>query len=251
MTQRETYAPARSPRRRRRRRRRSPLRRLLPLGIAALALVILIAALSTRSDPAHDPIHSDAPADPDALVVCVDPGHGGSDQGADYDGRLEKDDTLKVGLALQQALEERGFTVVMTRDDDSHITLADRVSCASEAGADYYIALHRNYAEVTAYGIEVWVAQGCSDTTLSLAQLVEDGLNQVGVQRDRGVRAGTQSGDGDYYVLRNTSMPAILIELGFLQDEEDNRLLDKYCDDYAAAIADAVQSVAEAQQAGE
>jgi N-acetylmuramoyl-L-alanine amidase len=46
-------------------------------------------------------------------------------------------------------------------------------------------------------------------------------------------------------------MPAILIELGFLQDEEDNRLLDKYCDDYAAAIADAVQSVAEAEQAGE
>ena len=72
---------------------------------------------------------------------------------------------------------------------------------------------------------------------------MEQGLVSVGVQNNRGVRQGSQSGSGDYYVLSHTTMPAILIEMGFIQDEEDNRLLDRNRRSYAEAIADAVVAV--------
>ena len=71
----------------------------------------------------------------------------------------------------------------------------------------------------------------------------EQGLISGGVQTNRGGRQGSQSGSGDYYVLSHTTMPAILIEMGFIQDEEDNRLLDRNRRSYAEAIADAVVAV--------
>lgn len=63
-----------------------------------------------------------------------------------------------------------------------------------------------------------------------------------------GVRYGSQSGSGDYYVLSHTTMPAILVELGFIQDQEDNRLLDRNLNQYAEAIADAVAGLVEGEQ---
>ena len=146
-------------------------------------------------------------------------------------------------LALQRALEARNIYVVLTREDDTSLTLEERVAFAQAEQADYYISLHRNYADVSACGIEIWVAEQCSDAALSLAQEVEQGRVSVGVQNNRGVRQGSQSGSGDYYVLSHTTMPAILIEMGFIQDEEDNRLLDRNRRSYAEAIADAVVAV--------
>jgi len=207
-------------------------------AIAVVLLVILIAgkeageAEQEQADPAGA-----------LCVVCIDPGHGGGDQGASWEGRLEKDDNLAVALALQQALEERNIRAVLTREGDAALTLEERVDFAQEQQADLYISLHRNYADQPACGVEIWVAEQCSETSEALARRVDEGLAAVGVQRDRGVRFGSQSGEGDYYVLSHTAMPAVLVELGFIQDAEDNRLLDEHREDYAAAIADAVETV--------
>lgn len=173
-------------------------------------------------------------------VVCVDAGHGGADQGTSWEGRLEKDDTLALALAVEQALSQRNVYCVLTRSDDDTLTLEDRVAFAEEEQADLFLSIHRNYADADACGVEVWVAEGCSDTSLALAQRLEEALVGAGVQDSRGVRTGSQSGSGSYYVLRMTSMPAVLLEMGFIQNEEDNRLFDKRLEDYAAAIADAV-----------
>lgn len=219
-------------------------RRIRPFAVAA-ALVILAAVLLAvhgRPRPASGGV-LEVDRETALCVVCIDPGHGGDDQGASWDGRLEKDDNLNAALALQRALAERNICAVLTRSDDSTLTLEQRVELAEAEQADLYISLHRNYAEQSACGLEVWVAQQCSATSEELARRVDSALVEVGVQRDRGVRRGSESGQGDYYVLSHTTMPAILVELGFLQDEEDNRLLDRHLDDYAQAIAGAVEGL--------
>lgn len=221
-----------------RRRHRWPL--LVILGIVLAAAIFALGHRGSKS-PQVDRANA-------LCVVCIDPGHGGSDQGTAWEGRLEKDDNLKAALALRDALAERNIYSVLTREGDTGLTLEERVTLAQQEQADYYISLHRNAAEVSANGIEVWVAENCSATSLELAQRVEQGLLAAGVQNSRGVRYGSQSGSGDYYVLSHTTMPAILVELGFIQDPEDNRLLDRNLDQYAAAIADAVAGLVEGEQ---
>ena len=174
-------------------------------------------------------------------VVCVDAGHGGEDPGTAWEGRLEKDDTLALALAVEEALNRRNIYCVLTRSDDTTLSLEERVAFAETERADLFLSIHRNSAEADVCGLEVWVAQGCSDTSMALARRLEEALIEAGVQDSRGVRSGSQSGSGSYYVLRMTSMPAALLEMGFIQNEEDNRLFDRRMEDYAAAIAGAVE----------
>lgn len=229
--------------RRVRRRRKAGVKWLL---LALLAVVLLAAAVIGLRGREKSGTRVDRNS---ALcVVCVDPGHGGSDQGTSWEGRLEKDDNLEAALALREALAEYNIYTVLTREEDTSLTLEERVAIAQKEQADYYISLHRNAAEVDAHGIEVWVSENCSSAAQALAQSVEQGLVEAGVQNSRGVRTGSQSGSGDYYVLSHTTMPAILVELGFIQDQEDNRLLDKNMEQYAEAIAAAVAGLMEGEQ---
>ena len=133
--------------RRRRIRRRWPLAVLC--GLAVLAAVLFVLRGRTAGGQAPD-------RESALCVVCIDPGHGGSDQGTSWEGRLEKEDNLDMALALQRALEARNIYVVLTREDDTSLTLEERVAFAQAEQADYYISLHRNYADVSACGIEIW-----------------------------------------------------------------------------------------------
>lgn len=215
--------------------KRSPKTVIAVLLIVIVVLTVLLGVLSLRN-------HSSVRRSDAAAIVCVDAGHGGSDPGASGLDRTEKDDTLAAAQALKKALEARNIYVVMTRDNDSTLTLDERVSRAEKEHADYFISLHRNVAEV-GNGVEIWVAEQCSTASLALADGIHSGLIDAGVQNDRGVRRGSQSGSGDYYVLSHTSMPAVLVELGFMQDEGDNALFDQNLNAYADAIADAVAGV--------
>jgi len=166
----------------------------------------------------------------DVLTVCLDPGHGGMDPGCDYNGRIESEDNWALALAGKQ---EMG-------DNDTKVFLKDRVAIANASGADYFISLHRNKGE--GYGIETWMT-ATNDTTVTetLTNNVHNALVGVGVQRDRGVKTGTETGEGsDYYVIGNTTMPACLLEFGFINNEEDNRLFDANKQAYAQAITQAV-----------
>ena len=176
------------------------------------------------------------------LSVCLDPGHGGMDPGCDYEGRKESDDNWKLGQAVKEEMEKAGIEVILTRqDNDTKVFLKDRVAIANASGADYFISLHRNKGD--GYGVETWMTANAGKATDTLTKNVHNAIAGVGVQRDRGIKTGTETGEGsDYYVIGNTTMPACLIEFGFINSAEDNRLFDENLSAYAKAITAAVQN---------
>lgn len=192
--------------------------------------------------------------EPDGPLVCIDPGHGGEDGGATGEHeRYEKDDNLRLALAVRTALAKRNIRTVMTREEDKKVSLQGRCDIANDAGAVLFVSLHRNSADAaSAGGVEIWTAN--RGRGARLADYIMTGLRKVGIQRDRGVQAGTSSGDdSNYYVNRHTTMPSCLVEMGFITNAEDNRLLDRHLDGYAAAIAEGVDNMLkdmEAEKAG-
>ena len=178
-------------------------------------------------------------------VVCIDAGHGGKDMGASLGDRLEKDDNLRLAQLVKTQLEAKGIKTVMTREDDSYISLSDRCKKANKSKADLFVALHRNSAE-SGNGVEIWVNSEPSKTDNSLAENILNAVDKVGISKNRGVKTGYISGkDKDYYVNRNTKMPSCLVEMGFITDKNDNKLFDKNLEDYAEAIAQAIYETAQ------
>ena len=167
-------------------------------------------------------------------LFAIDAGHGGYDNGASYEGRLEKDDNLRLALAVRDELIRLGQDVVMTRDTDVFVPLDERANIANNAGADLFISLHRNsYPEQlpTANGVENYIYTYATDENERMARIVLDRVVAVGVQRDRGVSRA------NFAVLRYAEMPSMLLEMGFINNEEDNRLFDENLQAYAQAIA--------------
>lgn len=190
------------------------------------------------AEPEPEPEPEPLPGE--GIIVCIDPGHGGKDPGCNTEERLEKDDVLKLALCMREKMEAQGITVVMTREDDTFIKLMDRCEIANKAHANYYISVHRNTAGGVAYGNEIWKSYNATEEASSLADSIMAGLNQVGIQRDRGVQEGSQDHNGDYAVLRATNMPSVLLEMGFIENKKDNKLFDKNMDAYSESITQAV-----------
>lgn len=176
----------------------------------------------------------------DDVIVCIDAGHGGTDAGAVLEERFEKDDTLKVAKLVKKYLDEQNIKVIMTRNNDSTVSLKERCKIANKAKADIFVSLHRNSAE-DGNGIEIWTNSQKRKQDTELATTILNKLQDTEIQNDRGVKTGTSKGENtDYYVLKNTKMTSCLIELGFITDTKDNELFDKYIEDYAKAIADGI-----------
>ncbi len=172
--------------------------------------------------------------------VCIDPGHGGDDPGAQYEGRSEKDDNLALALLVCEKLEERGVKTHLTRDEDKFISLAARCSAANFRRAKLFVALHRNSAE-GAHGVEYWVHSSAPSADTLLAQNICDMLALTEISENRGVKFGFARADGEnYFINSRTNMPSCLAEIGFITDDEDNRLFDDNLDAYAEAIADGI-----------
>lgn len=179
---------------------------------------------------------------PDEKTVCIDPGHGGSSSGATLGSRLEKDDTLRLSLLVRDILEERGYTVVMTRDNDSDVSLADRCKIANKARASLFVSIHRNSSiSKDATGMEMWVhSSNPTDDTL-LAQNILDCLDTLDIT-NRGIHSGYRDGaDMNYYINRHTKMPSVLAEIDFISNKTDNKNYDKNIEKYAKAIADGIE----------
>lgn len=179
---------------------------------------------------------------PDEKTVCIDPGHGGSSSGATLGSRLEKDDTLRLSLLVRDILEERGYTVVMTRDNDSDVSLADRCKIANKARASLFVSIHRNSStSPDATGMEMWVhSSNPTDDTL-LAQNILDSLDTLDIT-NRGIHSGYRDGaDMNYYINRHTKMPSVLAEIDFISNKSDNKNYDKNIEKYAKAIADGIE----------
>lgn len=180
---------------------------------------------------------------PDEKTVCLDPGHGGTSSGAVLGSRFEKDDTLRLSLLVKDILEERGYTVVMTRDDDSDVSLAERCKIANKARASLFVSIHRNSSSSpTATGVEMWVHSGNPTDDNLLAQNILDCFDTLQIMKNRGIYTGYRDGENmNYYINRNTKMPSVLAEIGFISSKEDNKKYDKNIDEYAKAIADGIE----------
>lgn len=173
-----------------------------------------------------------------AATIVIDAGHGGSDSGAVYNGRLEKDDNLRLALAVGNLLEQRGYNVIYTRTEDVFDSPSEKARIANRSGADYFISFHRNsspYAN-TYSGVETLVYSD-SGVRGELARSVNEELEKAGFN-NLGVKERT-----NLTVLRRTQMPAILIEAGFLNTDADNRTFDNNFDAIANAIATGITNV--------
>ena len=158
--------------------------------------------------------------------VMIDAGHGGTkDPGAVFEDRMEKDDTLRLALAVGRILEENGVNVVYTRSTDVYDTPYQKAEMGNEAGADYFVSLHRNAAYKTGRESE------------QLADSIQRELARTGYV-DLGVIERP-----DLIVLRKTQMPAVLVEVGFIDNPEDNKRFDAQFDEIAAAVASGILNV--------
>lgn len=213
---------------------------LLPLLLLAALLAF---ALTRQADPGDDFVI------PDHILICLDPGHGGDDPGAVLGDLQEKDDNLRMALAVADALEAHGFenlSVMLTRSDDTALELPQRVELANDADATLFVSLHRNSGG--GQGIETWVSAEALRPEIRLATYIQNRLAAIPAVRDRGVKSGTASNPlASYYVVGNTQMPACLIELGFIDSQDDNALLDDAFSDFAQAIADGILQMVELQ----
>ncbi len=163
-------------------------------------------------------------------TIVLDPGHGGTDTGAiGVDGLQEKDITLLVAKRVQQLLTDSGARVVMTRDDDQDVygpsatdaqELQARVDVGeATGGAEVFLSIHCNaFAKPAAHGTETYYYPK-SENDKALAQALQDGMLDHGRLRDRGVKQAR------FYVLRNSSLPAALVELAFITNYEEKKLL--------------------------
>lgn len=172
-----------------------------------------------------------------ALTIALDAGHGGSDSGAIYNGREEKDDVLELTKAVGNILSQNGINIIYTRFDDEYETPFKKASDANNAGADYFISLHRNSSEYpnqysgveslvyTDSGIRGEIARNINE------ELAKTGFDNIGVSERKNL-----------VVLRRTRMPAVLVEVGFINTDKDNELFDSEFDNIAKAIADGILS---------
>jgi len=152
-------------------------------------------------------------------TICLDPGHGGEDPGAVRDGLAEKEITLQVALAAAAALREK-HRVVLTRERDRYLTLADRRRIAAQAEADFFVSVHVNAAaRPQARGFEVLVRpqQGPASRELALC-ILEAIAERFPERRNRGIRTAVLA------VLRQ-SRPGCLVEGFFLSNPEERALL--------------------------
>lgn len=165
-------------------------------------------------------------------VVYIDPGHGGSDPGASGNGIIEKNLNLDIGLKVKQKLESKGIKVVMSRTSDEFVSLGDISKGANYANPDIFISIHINSAgAVSASGIETYHNK---DIDKSLAEKLQNKLISYTGAVNRGAKWE------DFHVIRETRMPASLVECGFLTNvNEANNMKDwNYQEKLADAITD-------------
>ncbi len=183
---------------------------------------------------------------PKSGIVVLDPGHGGKDNGASGPSGLhEKDVNLDVALQAGKLLQAKGIQVVYSRTDDSYVYLEDISAIANRANADVFVSIHCNSALTsTAGGTESYTFTSINypelflqqDERKRLATLLQENLIAKLQRSNRGVK------EENFSVLRNTQMPAALVELSFISNPTEEQLLAS--SDYRAlaaqAIADAI-----------
>ena len=206
--------------------------------IELLVLLLALAGIYTVSRNLEKYVQSDqvkSEQERKMDLVVIDSGHGGSDPGAVYRGRREKDDTLRLTLAVGEILQENGIEVLYTRTTDVYLSPYERAVEANQAGVDFFLSIHRNSypTDNEVMGVESLIYD-LSGLKYQMAQEINEQLETVGFV-DLGVKARP-----NLVVLKRTRMPAVLVEAGFINSDTDNKLFDSNFQDIAQAIATGV-----------
>ena len=187
-------------------------------------------------------------------AIFLDPGHGGSDSGAVENGVREKDLTLSVYNKVSSRLASLGYTVLTSRNTDKDVGLVSRADQANKSNADMFLSIHFNAGgRGTAYGIETYYykhEQGYEpeinkdnhnsperiEKSRKLANKIQQNLLYKTGAYDRGVKRAS------FAVLRETSIPSILVELGFIDNQEEvNKIkTNEYQEKLADGIVDGI-----------
>lgn len=190
-------------------------------------------------------------------IVYIDPGHGGYDSGASFYGLRERDLNLNVSSILKNELEARGYTVILSRNSNVYLELENRAKEANRMGADIFISVHHNSmgGSGTARGIETFIQHRVSSgfgqetnranfelndirikESLLLADYIHGDLIRSTGMNNRGVKGN------NFNVLRNTDIPAVLLELGFMDNRTESSIIRQlsYQRQASKAIADGI-----------
>ncbi len=203
-------------------------------------------------------MHANAPtkervvndASGDVLTIVIDAGHGGQDPGAVDKSVREADINLDIAQRLRDRLTSRGFNVIMTRETDDGLYLNEhdkwektedmkaRKRIVNSSGASMLLSIHQNFfSDRSVYGAQVFF-NGSNPRNEALAQIVQTKLAEAA--RKENTRAIVRK--DELFILKNNEMPSILIECGFISNEEERVLLctEAYKDELAEAIYEGV-----------
>lgn len=159
-------------------------------------------------------------------VIVIDPGHGGWDPGAiGSGGTREKEVTMDTSLRLAALLRQAGAQVILTRQDDEELSrhkredLSKRAAIANENNADLFIGVHVNYfGGKREHGAQTFSQPGCEDSWL-LNQVIQEELVRVLKNTNRA------SKQVDYYITRNVNAPSVIVEIGFISNPAEEKLM--------------------------
>lgn len=169
------------------------------------------------------------------MKVAIDAGHGGMDLGSIYGTRNEKEDNLKLILAVGDKLKDEGVDVYYTRTEDTYDSPVERARMVNDSKADVLLAIHRNVATTpnTYTGAEAFI-HSAGGVKSRIAERILENLSEVGFLN---LGVNTMANDA---MLKRTQMPAVLLEIGFINTDADNELFDTKQDEIASAIVDGV-----------
>lgn len=157
------------------------------------------------------------------MKLYLDPGHGGSDNGAISNGLNEKDINLDIALQIRSILNNdyENIEVRMSRTNDSTVSLSQRTNEANNWGADYFLSIHCNAFNGTAQGYEDYIHSSLSDSsnTARYRDTMHTEIVKVNELSNRGKKKA------NFHVLRETTMPALLTENGFIDNNNDANLM--------------------------
>lgn len=192
--------------------------------LLAVGIVIFIVIISTTIKN-----NAERYNDKETYVIIIDAGHGGSDPGkVAKDGTLEKDINLVIAMGLKEELTKRGYEVYVTRDNDENLAdnnasnkkrsdMDNRVELINSYNADFLVSIHQNsYSDSRVKGAQVFYHSESKQGEKLAANI----QNQIKKNVDENNRRMIKTGD-DYYILRKSTCPGVIIECGFLSNVEE------------------------------
>ena len=178
-------------------------------------------------------------------VIYIDPGHGGIDPGATYKDIYEKDINLSIALKLKKELENNGAIVYLTRYDDIDLSIStnnhkksdlnNRVRAINNSNADLFISIHLNSYGTSWHGVQIFYDDNNS-TNEVLASIMDKNIKNLNGNR-------TYKKKNNLYLLKNIKIPGILVEVGFLSNENERYLLtnSKYQEKVSQSLCNGIK----------